>query len=100
MPTATIRAIKTTVRAQADLPGNVEVLEGGIPTLSFWAWEVQAMYAKDEGTSTSVSFKGETNWHMPIAAPLTEVRSAVVAAQAMWNRELVSQRESSRKALS
>ena len=79
----TIRQVQSSARAATDLPGFVEILKGNDVILSAWSWEIQALFAEDDGT-TSVVLKGRETWHVTVDVPLAEARGALVTAQALW----------------
>jgi len=79
----TIRQVKSSARAATDLPGFLEILKGNDVILSAWSWEIQALFAEDDGTTTVV-MKGKEPWHVTVDVPLAEVRGALSTAQALW----------------
>ena len=79
----TIKTLKSSARAATDLPGFLEILKGRDVILSAWSWEIQALFAEDDGTTTIV-MKGKEPWHVTVDVPLAEVRGALSTAQALW----------------
>ena len=78
----TIRTVTSSARAATDLPGFVEILKGRDVILTVWSWEVQALFAEDDGTT--VVMKAKEPWHVTVDVPLAEARGALVTAQALW----------------
>lgn len=81
---AEITELRHTVRASTDMPGYVDVLEGSKPILCFWTWDAKTVVA-DGDNATKVVFAGP--WHERIRVALTEVRSAMADATALWRTE-------------
>jgi hypothetical protein len=79
----TIRQVKSSARAATDLLGHLEILKGGDVILSVWSWEIQALVAEGDD-STTIVMKGKEPWHEVVDVPLAEVRGALVTSQMLW----------------
>ena len=91
----TIRELKTEVKAAVDVPGWMDILENGNVILSCWPWEISAILKKDARNSRIV-FKGDQNWHVDVSAPVSEVRTALATATALWESHSAQNRKNNR----